>query len=292
MAKPDVTESGRNPGVNDPHRDSSTRQRTPPGAPYYYDYIAVVIFCAFLICCASLVFLNVNTVGVCVEEIFGRRKAFILQLYFWAALGATIESYKFFAEDKERNELEDIKEHPDPNELRWPNSQDVVLYIQRILMSGAMGILGAAVLLAGLGVFDATQQDWGTKQKMGMIVFCVVVGMYQEDFLVFVSGVKEQFFKGKDGGAAAAKEDEAKKNRKAETEDLVRIREELRHLMKVDKSKADALAWITKEYPADKREEAYMALDYSKDPEVFITNPPGKDAKDILSKLLKRLQNS
>src|SRR6266436_1159416 len=159
MDKPDPAEGGRNLAEKGPASGPSCRQGALLGASYYYDYIAVVIFCAFLICCAALVFLNVNNVGTWFEAIFGRRKAFILQLYFWGALGATITSYKFFAQDKERNELEDLKEHPDPKELRWPNSQDVVLYVQRILMSGAMGVVGAAILLAGLGVFDGIQQE-------------------------------------------------------------------------------------------------------------------------------------
>jgi hypothetical protein len=167
------------------------------GDPYYYDYIAVVLFCALLICCSFLIFLNIKNVEVCTEDMFGPRKAFILQLYFWAALGATVTSYKFFKDDKERNEVAFLNKTPDPLELRWPDSQNVILYIQRILMSGVMGIIGAVILLSGLSVFDSVPQEWGTKQKMGLIVFCVVVGMYQKDFLEFVSGIKDQFFKSK-----------------------------------------------------------------------------------------------
>ena len=263
-------------------RRNAVGPKPDPGSPRYYDWIAVVLFSSLAICCACLLFLNLNSVEVCVQELFGTRKAFILQMYFWAALGATITSYKFFADDKDRNELECLKDNPDPKELRWPNSQDVILYIQRILMSGAMGIIGVAVLLAGLGIFDTAQQEWSTKQKMVLAVFCAVVGMYQADFLAFVAGIKEQFFK------ANPPETPQPKGNGAGREQLDKIRSELRTLVKDEKHKTTALKWIAEKYPADNLAVAYKSFDYSNDPEIFIAHPPGEKQLEILTQLRKQ----
>jgi hypothetical protein len=114
---------------------------------------------------------------------FPVRFTLFVELYFWAMLGATVASYKFFAADKDRNEIEAIKKQPDPSELRYPNLLDVLLYAFRILFSGVLGVLGAIVLLAGLGYFDVPTDSVTTKVRLFLVIVCFLVGMHQNEFL-------------------------------------------------------------------------------------------------------------
>ena len=252
--------------------------KTPTESPHYYDWIAVVIFSSFIICSACLLFLNTTYVTIYLEGYFGSKKTFLIQLFFWACFRGVVTCYKFFRDDKDRNELENVKAYPDPVELRWPNSQDVVLYSMRILISGGLGILGSATLLAGLGVFESLQNQWGTREKTGLIVFCFIVGMFQEDFLGFIMGIKDQFFKRKHEQESSPKQDNI--------EDLSELKNLISELTQKDDIKTKALTWIAKEFPPDKLGDAYKDIDYSKDVAVFIKNPPGNDAKEILFRLL------
>lgn len=164
------------------------------GSIRYYRPIATVLFVSLAVCMGMLVVLNINRVATWLAEVLGQRKAFVIELYFWAALGATVASYKFFAQDKDVNELEAAKEEPDPAVLRYPNALDVVLYVQRILFSGVLGVVGAVILFAGLGYFDASFDNWGFKQEMFFIVFCFLIGIYQNDFLAFLSELNKKLF--------------------------------------------------------------------------------------------------
>ena len=121
------------------------------GDPKNYKGISIVLFLGLFICAGSILLMNMTPIKSWLEGQFGQRKSFVLQLYFWASLGATVASYKFFAEDKDINEQESVKQTPDPAKLRWPNSYDIILYVQRILFSGVQGIIGSVILFAGLG---------------------------------------------------------------------------------------------------------------------------------------------
>ena len=149
----------------------------------YYLHIAVVIGIAFVSILACLVAAYTNQWSAWLLAVFGERNALFVEMYFWAALGATIATYKFFANDKERNELEGLKEAPDPKELRYPNLLDVFLYAYRILISGVLGVIGAVVLLAGLGYFDVSTDAVTTKLRLFLVIVCFLVGMHQNEFL-------------------------------------------------------------------------------------------------------------
>ena len=116
----------------------------------------------------------------------------MLQLYFWSALGATIACSLFMKQDKEINELESIKDEPDPTILRYPDPIDVVLYVQRIMTSGFFGVIGATILFAGLGYFDVSADILNFKQKVFFIVFCFLIGMYQGDFITFLNNLSKR----------------------------------------------------------------------------------------------------
>lgn len=167
------------------------------GDPKNYTGIAVVLFSAFVISIMAIAAMNVNYIETWLSGNFGQRKTFVLQLFFWASLGATIASYKFFADDKDINELESVKQPPDPAKLRWPNGYDVTLYAMRILFSGIQGVIGGVIIYAGLGFFNADTATWGTKQKALFVVFGFLIGIYQNDFLSFLAGLKTRLFQTK-----------------------------------------------------------------------------------------------
>jgi hypothetical protein len=156
------------------------------GSALYYRYIAIVLFVAFIIEVAALVVLHVRPVQIALSEILGLRAILALELYFWAALGATIASYKFFADDKELNEIEAVKRHPNPKVLRYPNALDVVLYVQRIVFNGVLGVVGGLIVMAGLGYFDVQLSAISEKQRMFFIVVAFLIGVYQNEFLTFL----------------------------------------------------------------------------------------------------------
>lgn len=110
-------------------------------------------------------------------------------------MGTTIASYKFFADDKELNELECLKETPDPTVLRFPNGPDICLYVLRIALSGVLAIVGTSIFLAGLGYFDASPDTWSSKQYLFFIILAFVIGFYQNDFLSFLSSLKVQLLR-------------------------------------------------------------------------------------------------
>lgn len=102
-------------------------QMTTPGDIKYYNYIAWVLFACFAINSFALIALNVTFIEILLANIFGATKAFILQLYFWGALGATIACSMFLADDKEINELESVKNKSDPEVLRYPDFVDLLI---------------------------------------------------------------------------------------------------------------------------------------------------------------------
>jgi hypothetical protein len=90
------------------------------------------------------------------------------------------------SEDKEINEVERVKNNPDPKVLRYPDVIDVSLYLQRIITSGVLGVIGALMLFAGLIFFEAQIEVLSIKHKMFFIVFCFLIGMYQRNFITYL----------------------------------------------------------------------------------------------------------
>ena len=131
----------------------------------YYKHISWVLFGALGVCLPAILFLNVDRVEAYVKGDLGQATALVLELYFWAALGGTVASYKFFAEDKETNETESLRQAPDRTVLRLPGVYDVVLYGLRIVLSGVLGVVGAAIALSGLSFFDAAIDTSELKQR-------------------------------------------------------------------------------------------------------------------------------
>ena len=153
----------------------------------YYKHITALLIVAFIVEIISLLFLNVASVSQYFESLFGIKKTFVIQLFFWSALGATIACSLFMAEDKETNEVESLKENPDPVTLKYPDAVDIFLYLQRIVTSGVLGVIGALMLFAGLIFFEANIEVLSLRHKLFFIIFCFLIGMYQRNFITYLS---------------------------------------------------------------------------------------------------------
>jgi hypothetical protein len=156
------------------------------GDPKYYGYISVLILLVLSGACAILLLVNSSFGQAFVLAYVGARTAFCFQLFFWGALGAAIASSLFFAEDKNQNELELAKATPDPSRVRYPNKLDVHLYFHRIVTSACLAVVGAFFLYAGLTYFDVPADLPNPKQRAFFILFAVLVGLYQANFVAFL----------------------------------------------------------------------------------------------------------
>ncbi len=155
----------------------------------YYKHITGLIITSFIINLIVICLFNILPIAQFFSEYISEKKLFVIQLFFWSALGATIACSLFLSEDKEMNELESLKETPDPLALRYPDSIDVFLYFQRIITSGILGIIGALILFAGLGFFDAQIETLSLKHKLFFIIYCFLIGMYQRNFITYLSNM-------------------------------------------------------------------------------------------------------
>jgi len=164
------------------------------GDPKYYLHITLIIITSLCLNGSMIFILNINTVNIWLVSLIGEKKAFIMQLYFWAAARSTIACSIFMKNDKDINELESLKDKPDSRILRYPNIYDVYLYLERILTSGFLGIFGAVLLLAGLGYFDVNPETLTVKHKLFLIIFSFLIGLYQANFLTVLNEMSRRFF--------------------------------------------------------------------------------------------------
>lgn len=152
----------------------------------YYKHITALIMISFVVNVSILLILNITSSSQYLESLYGIKKAFVIQLFFWSALGATIACSLFMSEDKEINEVERTKNDPDPKVLRYPDVIDVFLYLQRIITSGILGVIGSLMLFAGLIFFEAQIEVLSIKHKMFFVIFCFLIGMYQGNFIAYL----------------------------------------------------------------------------------------------------------
>ncbi|PKN18248.1 MAG: hypothetical protein CVU71_12110 [Deltaproteobacteria bacterium HGW-Deltaproteobacteria-6] len=152
----------------------------------YYKHITALIMVSFVVNISVLLILNITFTSQYLEGLYGIKKTFIIQLFFWSALGATIACSLFMSEDKEINEIERAKHNPDPKILRYPDVIDVFLYLQRIITSGILGVIGASMLFAGLIFFEAQIEILSIKHRMFFVIFCFLIGMYQRHFIAYL----------------------------------------------------------------------------------------------------------
>lgn len=159
-----------------------------------YKTISYILFAFFFLNSLIIFLLNTICLSTSLQELMGENKALLIQLFFWAALGATIACSLFMSRDKEKNELERVKKEPDPEKLMYPDIIDVYLYIQRIISSGILGIFGAILCFAGFGYFEISIDNLSIKHALFLIIICFLIGMYQPKFLDYISSLAKRFF--------------------------------------------------------------------------------------------------
>lgn len=165
------------------------------GDPRYYKYIAVLLAVCFAINGIALLLLNTPAVGAWLSTAVGSGKAHFVHLFFWGASGAVIACSLFMANDKEINEVEALKEKPNPTVLRFPNEVDVWLYLLRIVSSGFLAVVAAVITVVGLGYFDAQVDLVAAKHKLFFVLLSVLVGLFEKRFLASLSRFSERMFK-------------------------------------------------------------------------------------------------
>jgi len=157
--------------------------------PRYYRHIATFLFLAFCLNAGALVTLNVTRIAVWLTELVGLKKTFLIQLFFWAEMGAVVSSSKYLVHDIETHRAEQAKPRPDTAVLRYPTALDVLIYAQRMLVSGVLGVIGAILFLAGLGHFDVQADVLVTRHQCVLAVLAFLVGLFQGYFLAFLNNL-------------------------------------------------------------------------------------------------------
>lgn len=161
-----------------------------------YKKISTIIFLSFFINMVFILVLNYSRFENVIVMNFGRISAEIIRQFFYGAIGATISCSIFLKKDKEMNELESLKDNPDPTILRLPDIIDKRLYIQRIITSGILAILGTLLILAGYSYLEVDfSTDFTFKHKLFFAISSLLIGIYQSKFLNSVEKIFEGLFK-------------------------------------------------------------------------------------------------
>lgn len=178
----------------------------------YYRHISILVFLALVLASAMLLWLNSLSGRSFILAYLDNTAAFGLQLFFWGALGASIASSLFLSRDKDENELESVKSTPDPSRLRYPTEVDVHLYAHRILTSACLAVVGALFLYAAVSYFDVPADLPNPKHRAFFILFAFLIGLYQGNFVAFLSK-RFQMILEKSGGPQEAPDSEAPKGK-------------------------------------------------------------------------------
>lgn len=163
------------------------------GDPKNYRWVFLVILLSFLLWSGLVVAVNLALLQGHLKYWFGPEKPLFLEVFCWGALGGTMASYRYFANDKDANEVEALKIKPDPAELRYPDAMDVGLYGLRILFSGVQGVVAVLIAYAGLVYFDVPDAGRPAKQKVLFCLFAFIVGLNQTAFLTFLGNLTSRF---------------------------------------------------------------------------------------------------
>lgn len=158
--------------------------------------ILQILFISFLFCLLSLVSLHLNIVEKWIKFEFGQIGHQLFCQFFYGALGGTIAGSLFLKKDKEINEVESLEDEPDPKKLRLPDEVDKQLYIQRIITSGVLAILGTLMIIAGFSYLEVEYANgFIIKQKIFIVIAGTLIGLYQFKFLGRVEKLFDNFFK-------------------------------------------------------------------------------------------------
>ena len=162
-----------------------------------YKKIINVLVTSFIINIILILAFNLAIVNCYLTLVFGNLGLELIKQFFYGSIGATIACTLFLAKDKDINELESLKEKPDPKVLRLPDSIDRKFYSLRIATSGLLAIVGAIVILTGFSYLEIDyDQGFSIKQKLLFALASFLIGLYQFKFLNRIENVFNSLFKG------------------------------------------------------------------------------------------------
>ncbi len=161
-----------------------------------YKKILAILFISFPICIIAIVILQLHLVEEWIQYEFGQIGYQLFNQFFLGALGGTIAGSLFLKKDKEINEKEYLKAKSDPTILRLPDEVDKQLYIQRIITSGILTILGTLLIIAGFSYLEVDYKNgFLIKQKIFFSVTSMLIGLYQFKFLGSIEKISDNLFK-------------------------------------------------------------------------------------------------
>ena len=159
-----------------------------------YKKIAIRLNILFAFCLILLLVLHIKPVTVYLIEIFGDRGQTLIKSYFFGNLGALISCSIFLARDKDFNKQIFLK---DKNSIKieLPDSVDNTMYVQRVITSGILAVLGVTIMFAGLSYLDVQFTSKIDKQKYLAIILSIIIGLYQGKFLKYIDSIFNNIFK-------------------------------------------------------------------------------------------------
>lgn len=161
-----------------------------------YKIISRIILSSFIICFLIILCLNVNYIEGWITSVLGQISSEVFKQFFYGMLGGTIACSLFLTHDKETNEVESLKPDPDPQVLRMPDSIDIKLYVQRIITSGVLAVLGTLIIIAGFSYLEVDYSNgFILKHKLFFIISSVLIGLFQVKFLGNLEKLFDSFFK-------------------------------------------------------------------------------------------------
>lgn len=161
-----------------------------------YKKISKIIFISFFICLIGLLVLNSNYAETWIDKQFGQISSELFKQFFYGCLGGTIACSLFLKNDKEVNEVESLKSNPDPLILRLPDSVDKRLYIQRMITSGILAVLGTLIIIAGFSYLEVDYTNgFIFKQKVFFVISSILIGLFQFKFLGSLEKLFDSIFK-------------------------------------------------------------------------------------------------
>lgn len=168
-----------------------------------YPVIARLLWAAFVLLGVVLVVFQLRPVDEWLADYLAPASRQFLELGLFGSLGGLIAAYKYLANDIEINELEAAKDKPDTAILRYPTGTDVHLYGLRILSSGVLGAISGLLVMLGMVYFQVDMTDFPLRQRLFMVLLAFLVGLQENDFLGFLSSLRERILRsGKVKGGA------------------------------------------------------------------------------------------
>ncbi len=163
-----------------------------------YKKITSALFVSFIMNFIFILTINLHFIETKMLLIFGKVVVEGIKQFFYGALAATISCSLFVAKDKDINEVESLNKKPNPLIYRLPDTFDKRMYIQRIISSGVLAVLGFVIILAGFSYLEVNfDKTFTAKHKLLFVLSSFLIGLNQAKFLSRLEKMFDNFFKEK-----------------------------------------------------------------------------------------------